>query len=68
MSWKGLRSSGLSPGGENQKNSQIWGRRPDEGGVSSGRRWQEGSVRGEVCVVRTKVRCRPDEGNRNIFF
>ena len=36
--------------------------------ASSGRRWQESTVRGKVSVVRTKVRCRPDESTRDYFF
>ena len=65
---EGFEVEWVESGRRKPKISQIWGRRPDEGEASSGRRWQEGSVRGVVCVVRTKVGRRPDEGNRKIFF
>ena len=63
-----LGLSGLSLGELSSKKSFSGGVVRTKVVASSGRRWQESTVRGKVHVVRTKIRCRPDEAIRDYFF
>ena len=68
MPWVILRLSGLSPKELNIKIHKSGGVVRTKEVASSRRRWKECTVRVKASIVRTKGRCRPDEGNRNYFF